>query len=33
MDLVDLIPIVFVGCVFLSLGCKLIVEYFEARSV
>ena len=33
MSLVDLSPIVFVGGVFLSLGCKLMVEYFEARSV
>ena len=33
MNLVDLFPIVFVGGVLLSLGCKLMVEYFEARSV
>ena len=33
MNLVDLFPIVFVGCVLLHLGCKLIIEYFEARSV
>ncbi len=32
MSLVDLFPIVFVGAVFLYLGCKLMLEYFEVRS-
>ena len=32
MSMVDIIPIVFVATVFLSIGCKLMYEYFESRS-
>jgi len=32
MSMVDIIPIVFVATVFLSIGCKLMYEYFGSRS-